>query len=262
METNVLTKNYNAFIAKLSFKDAIKFFDFMISDMLQDENHAMYDINTKQGMAELLNSEISATIDIKAIYGEIVENYPKQVVVIWAIDKGFTICTPQEALMTIYKDWFLDHLNALKKEEKNRYYIDTNYPNLLDSLFVDEVNEKNKKHITCECCKRPFKRPNLPFYNLSMYGLGVVCMDCAEKIEERYNEKGGFAIGRNAKRYINSAKDNEITPKIAYMGNYISPFVLSFTSKLNTTNHTYLRTLDEVKTLRDVLNKFIDECEV
>ena len=125
--------------------------------------------------------------------------------------------------------------------------------------------EENKKVIlTCECCKRPFKRPNTPFYNLCMYGLGVVCMDCASKIEVMFREKGGFAIGRNAKEYIKKVGVNEsFAPSITYNKNNYQPFEVSLqVGNGGWSNTTTLATLDEVKKLRDALTKFIDECEI
>ena len=123
---------YDNFIHGLSFKDAIDFFDFIITDMMQEENHAMYDITTKQGMVDLLNQHLD--VDMNSIYKTTAEYYPKQIVAVWAIDNGITLCTPQQALMN-YKDWFLDHLDTLNKGVKDRAYIDEKYPGLLISLF-------------------------------------------------------------------------------------------------------------------------------
>lgn len=119
-----------------------------------------------------------------------------------------------------------------------------------------------KKEITCECCKRPFRKPNLPLYNLSLYGLGVVCMDCANKIEKIYNEKGGFAIGRNTRKYINSVGINDsFTPSVVYKKDVYEPFNVNIDK--GEWKHTIsFSTLNDLKKLRDTLNKFINECEV
>ena len=77
-----------------------------------------------------------------------------------------------------------------------------------------------------------------------------------------FREKGGFAIGKNAKEYIEKVGVNEsFIPSVEYKRDDFAPFKVHL--KINEwTNTTTLATLDEVKILRDTLDKFINECEI
>lgn len=119
------------------------------------------------------------------------------------------------------------------------------------------------KNFKCTCCKRPFKRDYSPAYNLMMYGMGIVCIDCAERIEKIYRQKNsGFALPKITSDYMKRFNINEpLEATMEYKKDEFEPFSLCIKSGEWASNIRF-KTLDNVKKLRDILTKFIDECEV
>lgn len=117
-----------------------------------------------------------------------------------------------------------------------------------------------KKAPLCACCKRPFKRVNLPFYNLP--SVGAVCVDCVDRAKKFYEVKEtDYGINAIMKTFISNRVKNKVTTKLEYTPQFVKPFTLTGTSTDWGMTISF-NTLDEVKALHGMLGKFIDECEV
>ena len=127
----------------------------------------------------------------------------------------------------------------------------------------DRIKQTKKDmELKCACCKRPF-RPNVGCYNIP--DVGATCIECADKAMKYFccKDDESYKRARAVKAFIDMvASSSKIEASVEYVkkpGRY--NFLLSVKQD-NFKDETFFSTLDEIKVIRDVLDKFINECKI
>ena len=119
--------------------------------------------------------------------------------------------------------------------------------------------------LKCACCKRPF-RPNVGCYNIP--DVGVTCIECADKAMKYFycKEEDSYKRARYVKEFIKvlsplsgtETSVEHIKKPINY--NFLLTIKQGELKELK--KEVLFSTLDDIKAMRDVLDKFINECKI
>lgn len=141
------TERFADYINKMDFFEVIEFFNFMMEDMMQIENHTMYEW-TKQEDAEIILKNIGITKFVALVNS----NTPEETAVIGATNgEGkieFTIVNPWTEILDDYSNWILGHLDDCMNGKKDKTAILKEYPDIFDivkepkKVFTVRITEK------------------------------------------------------------------------------------------------------------------------
>lgn len=143
------------FINAMDFSAVIRFFNFVMEDMLQLENHAMYDYHDQEDAINIIKN-----IGIEAFLDKVVGNPTDEERCVMyqmdgtnpansqeRIDRWSYCINPWTEILEGYADWILDHIERQQAEPGADAYIFTQYPELRE---VFGIKKKFKVRVSTE----------------------------------------------------------------------------------------------------------------
>lgn len=139
MEATNRTERFADYINAMDFSQVIEFFSFMMTDMMQIENHRMFDW-TQQEDAERILKGVGITSFVMLIKS----NTPEERGVMWSIDQAGCLnfeagFNPWTEILDGYSDWILGHLDDCMKGVKDKTAIIEKYPDIFDKVMEEPM---------------------------------------------------------------------------------------------------------------------------
>lgn len=144
------TERFADYINKMNFSEVIEFFNFMMEDMMQIENHAMYDYHVQKDAIDIIN-----TFGMETFLEDVVYNPTQEErCVMYQIDgiahskdeksadRWMLRINPWTEILDGYSEWIIGHVEDCINGEKNGAYIEDKYPEIFD--VVREPKKKIK----------------------------------------------------------------------------------------------------------------------
>lgn len=130
------------YINAMNFSEVIEFFTFMMEDMMQTENHAIFDYHDQGDAAWLLNT-LGVEQFIKGLTNPTEE---ERAYLFSPANNKDGFCNPWTEILDSYADWIISHVEDCMDGTKDKYSIQMKYPELFDVVrskqkfkFVVEV---------------------------------------------------------------------------------------------------------------------------
>lgn len=141
------TERFADYINAMSFSEVIEFFNFMMEDMMQIENHAMFDWTIQKDAENILNQ-----IGVKAFVGMFNGQYEERAVMCSVNQKGELNyewgLNPWTEILDGYSEWIISHIEDCMNGVKDGSFIEEKYPELFDVVREPKVKVKVAVHKT------------------------------------------------------------------------------------------------------------------
>lgn len=152
METKTKMERFADFINAMSFSEVIAFFNFTMEDMMQLENHAMYDYHNEEDAIEIIKN-----IGIENFLENVVYNPTQEERCVMYQTDGMNLngktsdidrwswgFNPWVEILDGYADWILSYVEDIYKEYGDDCFMLSEYPAL-----KDVIKEPKKKVRVC-----------------------------------------------------------------------------------------------------------------